>query len=86
MEQDQPLNQWQHGVDEIVAKTAKLYARHTHLCALVLKQRTPDDALLVLAEADRCVKQILAQLDRMEGMCMNSPFFQSEQQTSESRT
>jgi hypothetical protein len=66
------LNNWQHGVDEIVAKTAKLAARHTHLCTLVPQQLTPATAhetLLLLVEADRCVKAILTQLDELEALC-----------------
>ena len=85
---EQPLNNWQHGADEIIAKTAKLYARHTHLCALVPKQLTPanePEILLLLAEADRCVKAILAQMDEMENLCTRSPFFQRDQ-TSEARS
>jgi hypothetical protein len=70
------LNNWQHGMDydhtaavqDIIGKAAKQYARHTHLCALVLKQPTPDDALLVLVEADRCVKHILALMDELEAL------------------
>jgi hypothetical protein len=66
------LNNWQHGVDEIISKVAKAYARHAHLLSLVQKQLTlanEHEALLLLAEADRCVKAILTQLDEMEGMC-----------------
>jgi len=60
------LNNWQRGgehdftlVQEIIAKSAKLSARHRHLCSLVLKQLSPDtehEIRLLLAEADRCVK------------------------------
>jgi hypothetical protein len=69
---EQPLNEWQHGVDEIIAKTAKWAARHAHLLALVPQQVTPatePEILLLLAEADRCVKQILRCLDEMEALC-----------------
>ena len=80
---EQILNQWQHGADEIIAKTAKLYARHAHLLSLVPKQCTPDtepEILLLLAEADRCVKAILAQMDELESL-----LFQRDQ-TSEVRS
>ena len=72
---DQPLNNWQHGVDEIIAKVAKLAARHTHLCTLVPKQLTPTneaEILLLLAEADRTVRQILRCMDEMEALCEQS--------------
>jgi hypothetical protein len=85
---EQLLNNWQHGADEIIAKTAKLYARHSHLCSLVPQQCAPDtdaEILLLLAEADRCVKAILAQMDEMENLCTRSQFFQRDQ-TSEARS
>ena len=80
-EQQQILNNWQRGTDhdcfalvqEIIGKTAKLYARHAHLCSLVPQQCTPateHEALLVLAEADRTVKAILAQLDETESLLL----------------
>jgi hypothetical protein len=56
--------------DEIIEKTAKLSARHTHLlCLLVQKRFRPDnEMLLLLCEADWCVKSILAQMDEMESL------------------
>jgi len=69
---------------EIIAKTAKLVARHDHLRSLLLmqlRQLTPDteaDILLTLAEADRCVKQILALMEEMEGLCERSAFFEQQ--------
>ena len=82
------LNNWQREVDAIIAKTAKLAARHAHLLSLVPRQLTPateHETLLVLAEADRCVKAILAQMDEIENLCTRSPFFQRDQ-TSEARS
>jgi hypothetical protein len=80
---DKSLNNWQHGEEhdftlaqEIIAKTAKLSARHAHLCSLVPKL-TPDtepEILLLLAEADRCVKAILALMEEMEGLFEKSLF------------
>lgn len=88
---DTVLNNWQHGAEhdfalaqEIISKTAKLAARHAHLLSLVPRQLTPDtehEIVLVLAEADRCVKAILAQLEEMEGLCEKSLLFQREQST-----
>jgi hypothetical protein len=69
-------------VQEIIAKTAKLAARHTHLCSLVPKQLTPatePEILLLLAEADRCVKAILAQMDGLEGLFQQNTEARSEQ-------
>jgi hypothetical protein len=84
------LNNWQCGeehdfkiVQDIVARTAKLAARHNHLVSLIPKQLTPDtehEIVLVLAEADRCVKAILCCLEEMESLCeKRSPFFQREE-------
>jgi hypothetical protein len=69
--------------DEIIARTAKQYARHTHLVSLVPHQLTPanePEILLLLAEADRCVKAILALMDELEGLC-ESLLFQRQQST-----
>jgi hypothetical protein len=81
---DRILNNWQRGeerdfkiVQEIFAKTAKLSARHAHLLSLVPRQLTPDtqhEIVLVLAEADRCMKAILALMEEMEGLCEKSLF------------
>jgi hypothetical protein len=64
-------------VQEIIAKAAKLSARHVHLCALVPKQLTPAneaEILLLLAEADKCVRQILSCMDELEGLFERSVF------------
>jgi hypothetical protein len=76
---EQPLNNWQHGaehdlavvheMDEIIAEAAKLSARHEYLLSLVPRQPTLDAVLLMLAEADRCMKAILEQLLEMELLC-----------------
>jgi hypothetical protein len=62
-------------VQEIIAKAAKLAARHNHLCSLVPRQLTPNtehETLLMLAEIDRNMKAILALLLEMEGLCERS--------------
>jgi hypothetical protein len=71
-------------MQQIIAKTAKLYARHTHLLSLVPKQLTPNtehEILLVLAEADLCVKAILVQMEEMENLCMRVAMFECEPTT-----
>jgi hypothetical protein len=89
---DRILNNWQCGeehdfkiVQEIFDKTAKLSARHQHLLSLVPKQLTPDtehEILLLLAEADLCMKAILRCLEEMESLCeRKSPFFQRQPST-----
>lgn len=92
---EQPLNNWQRGaehdfavvqeMDEIIARTAKLAARHAHLVSLVPPQLTPateHEIVLVLVEADRCVKQILAQMDELADLWeKKSPLFQRQPST-----
>jgi hypothetical protein len=70
---EQILNNWQRGVEndvaatqQIIAKVAKLKARHTHLCTLVMKQTSLAAVSVLLAEADRCVKDILFLLEELE--------------------
>jgi len=85
----QILNNWQHGMEhdftglqEIITKTEKydaLVSRHNYLCSLVPHELTPatePEVLMVLAETDRNMKEPLALMEELEGMCSRAPFFQ----------
>jgi hypothetical protein len=88
---DRILNNWQRGADhdfalvqDIIARTAKLYARHRHLVSLVPQQLTEDtlpDILLTLAEAERCVKQILLATEELADLCEKELLFQRQPST-----
>jgi hypothetical protein len=71
-------------VQEIIAKAAKASAQYDRLVSLVLKQGTETEVLMVLAEADKCVRQILMQMEELEGLFEKASLFQ--RQPSEARS